>query len=349
MPFSRLAVTEFPRSICIVMLTAIGDAVHVLPVVTAIKRHSPATRITWILQPGPALLVRGHPDVDEIITFQRKRGWRAFLELRHAMCERRFDLVLAMQPYFKAGLITAMLHAPRKLGFDRARSRDATWIFATEHLTPRGERHFQDQNLEFAKALGVPTEPLTWNLGPWPSELAFREQFAGSLTKPAASIVVGTSKPERDWPAERWAEVCDALEEEFGLQPVLVGGGSPRELAAQEIIRTRARKAPLSTLGCSFRELVGILDASAVVLSPDTGPLHMAVALGRPSIALMGYTDPKRTGPYRKCQDLIIDAYSEPNDGAAVSRATRPGKMPSITVNHVVNKLRIWRERYAAR
>jgi heptosyltransferase I len=331
------------------MLTAVGDAVHVLPVVTAIKRRSPTTRITWILQPGPASLVRGHPDVDEVLVFERKRGWRAFAELRRTLRHRHFDVVLAMQQYFKAGLITAMTRAPRKIGFDRARSRDGTWLFANEHLTPRGERHFQDQYLEFAEAIGVDPQPLTWNLGPWASEIEYRDRFVAQLSRPAATIVVATSKPDKDWPADRWADVCDALDEEFGLQPVLVGGLSPRELAAVDEIRSRARRPVLSTLGTTLRELVAILDASAVVLSPDTGPLHIAVALNRPTIALMGYTNPLRVGPYRRFQDLVIDAYGEPGEQYTVSRENRPGRMTRITVQQVIEKLRIWRERYAPR
>lgn len=341
--------TDFPATICIVMLTAVGDAVHVLPVVTAIKRRSPATRITWILQPGPARLVRGHPDVDEILVFERKRGWRAFADVRRTLKDRRFDLVLAMQQYFKAGLITAMTNAPRKLGFDRGRSRDGTWVFANEHLPPRGERHFQDQYLEFAEAIGVDPHPLTWNLGPWPEELGFREQFAAQLTRPAASVVVATSKPEKDWPAERWADVCNALDEEFGMQAVLVGGRAPVELAAEDVIRSRTRTPPISTLGVPLRELVSILDASAVVLSPDTGPLHMAVALNRPTIALMGYSNPMRVGPYQRFPDLMIDAYGNPGEQYAITRENRVGRMSRISVEQVVAKLRIWRERYAGR
>lgn len=337
---------EFPRSVCIVMLTAVGDAVHVLPVVTAIKRHAPGTTITWILQPGPATLVRGHPDVDEVLVFERKLGWKAYAKLRAQLKGRRFDVALAMQPYFKAGLITAMVDAPRKIGFDRPRSRDLTWIFANERLEARGERHFQDQYLEFAEALGVNPQPLTWNLGPWPAEQPLRDSFTAKLTRPAASIVIATSKPEKDWPAERWAEVCDALDEEFGLAPVLVGGKSPRERAAEKTILARTKCTPLSTLGAPLRELVSILDASALVLSPDTGPLHMAVALNRPTIALMGYTNPKRVGPYRRFQDLVIDVYGEPGEEYEVSRVNRPGRVRRITVEQVVEKVRVWKERY---
>jgi heptosyltransferase I len=160
------------------------------------------------------------------------------------------------------------------------------------------------------------------------------------------SIVVATSKPEKDWSPERWAEVVDALYEDFGLQPVLVGGTSARELAARDVIMKRARNIALSTLGASLRELVAILDGSALVLSPDTGPLHMSVALGTPVISLVGYTNPKRVGPYRRFHDLIIDAYGDPGEDYPVSMETRPGRMSRITVADVIAKIRIWQTHY---
>ena len=336
-----------PDRICIVMLTAVGDAVHVLPVVTALKRENPGARITWVLQPGPASLVRGHPDVAEIVVFERKRGLRGFLDVRKELRRRRFDITLAMQSYFKAGLITAFTRAPIKLGFDRERARDLTWVFTNAHLEPRGERHFQDQYLEFAEALGAEPEPLEWKLGPWEEERAWRDAFADRFDRPLATIVVATSKPEKDWPAERWAEVCDALWEDYGVQPVLAGGRSERELRAEAVIEERTRCTPVSTLGCPFRELVSVLDASALVLSPDTGPLHMSVAIGTPTISLLGYTNPKRVGPYRRFHDLMIDAYGDPEEDYPVSREYRPGRMERITVEDVLEKVALWEERYA--
>lgn len=333
--------------ICIVMLTAVGDAVHVLPVVTAIKRQHPRAHITWVLQPGPATLVRGHPDVDEILLFERRKGWRAFRDLRRILTARRFDLVLAMQSYLKAGVITWFTRAPVKLGFDPARARDGSWLFTNAALEPRGERHFQDQYLEFAEAIGVEVEPLHWNLGPWPAERAWRDVYAARFDRPTAALVIATSKPEKDWRPERWAEVCDALHEEFRMTPVLVGGRSPRELEAEAVIMARVRHPPVSTLGASLRELVSIMDVSALVISPDTGPLHMAVALGRPTISLMGYTNPRRVGPYRRYHDLMVDAYGDEGEDYPITRTNRPGRMERITAETVVEKIRLWRERYA--
>ena len=338
---------EVPRRICIVMMSAVGDAVHVLPVINALKRANPATHITWVLQPGPASLVRGHPSVDDIILFDRTLGLGAFTSVRRALAARQFDLVIDLQVYFKAGIVTALASAPVKLGFDRARARDLNWLFTNRKIPARPIQHVQDQYLEFLDTLGVSSELVEWNLGPFPEEKAWRDTFAASLDRPAAAIVVATSKPEKDWIPERWAEVCDQLYHTYGLQPVLVGGRSERELAAERVIMERATFKPISKLGSGLRPLVSIFDAAALVLTPDTGPLHMAVALDRPVISLLGYTNPKRTGPYRKFHDLIIDRYGDPGEDYPPSMENRRGRMESITVSDVIEKIEVWRAHYS--
>ena len=122
---------------------------------------------------------------------------------------------------------------------------------------------------------------------------------------------------------------------------------SERELAAEQRVMELARNKPRSELGSGLRKLVSILDASALVLSPDTGPLHMTVALDRPVISLMGYTNPKRTGPYRRFHDLIVDAYGDPGEDYPISMENRPGRMKRIETRHVLEKVEVWRQRYA--
>jgi len=97
--------------ICIVMMSAVGDAVHVLPVINALKRARPGCHITWVLQPGPATLVRGHPGVDDIVLFDRSKGMQAFLDIRRELTARRFDVVINLQVYFKAGVVTSFTRA----------------------------------------------------------------------------------------------------------------------------------------------------------------------------------------------------------------------------------------------
>ncbi|MEO8881317.1 MAG: glycosyltransferase family 9 protein [Gemmatimonadaceae bacterium] len=337
------------RRICIVMMSAIGDAVHVLPVVTALKRHEPRSTITWILQPGPASLVRGHPDVDDILVFDKSRGWLGMLDLRRRLRALAFDLVIDLQVYIKAGLVTSFLRAPVKLGFDKARARDLNWLFTTERIPPHAPQHVQDQYLEFLFALGVPAEPIEWKLGPWPQEMEHAEALRASLPRPIATLVIGATHPEKEWIAVRWAEVANALRSDFGLEPSLAGGRSSRELAMASQISALMRVPPHDTLGVPLRDLVAIIDASELVISLDTAPLHMSVALERPVISLMGYNNPKRVGPYRRYHDLIVDAYGDPGDDYPISYAHRLGRMPRITVRDVLDKVERWRSTYRDR
>jgi heptosyltransferase I len=345
---SALGNIAFDR-IAIVMMSAVGDAVHVLPVVCALKRRYAASHITWILQPGPASLVRGHDAVDDIIIFDRARGVRAFLAVRRELAARQFDLVLNLQVYFKAGLVTSFTHAPVKLGFDRARARDFNWLFTTHRIPARAIQHVQDQYFEFLHTLGVDPHPIEWRLGPWPEEREWQRTFLSEFDRPIVPIVVATSKPEKDWLPERWAAVCDALREDFGLTPLLVGGRTMREEHAEKIIRGTARTAPRSALGSGLRRLVSILDGAALVLSPDTGPLHMSVALDRPVVSLIGYSNPRRVGPYRRFRDLVIDAYGDPGEDYPATMESRPGRMARISVRDVLDKVQLWRSHYASR
>ena len=330
--------------IAIVMMSAIGDAVHTLPVVNSLRAAAPDCRLTWVIQPGPHALVAGHPAVDEFILFDRKRGWRAYRDVARATAGERFDLVIALQVYFKAGLATQILRSPRKLGFDRARARDANWLFTNERIAARGQRHVQDQYFEFLEHLGVPPL-LEWRLGPTAEE---RARYANALPpdpRPTVAFVVGTSKPAKEWPAERYAALADRLAAR-GVRTVLVGGRSPRELAAAQAIRGAARNPPLDLLEWDLRKLVYLLDRVDALVSPDTGPLHMGVALGTPTVALMGYTNPKRVGPYRRFHDLMIDAYGDPGEDYPVSAAYRPGRMERITAEEVAAKVALALDRY---
>ena len=335
--------------VCIVMMSAVGDSVHVLPVINAIKREHPSSRITWVLQPGPASLVRGHPAVDDIIIFDRTRGLGAFADVRRELSRRQFDLLIDLQVYLKAGIVTALSRAPVRLGFDRARARDVNWLFTNRRIPASPMKHVQDQYFEFLSEIGISPEPIEWNLGPWADERKWQQSWVASVNRPYAVIVVATSKPDKDWIPEKWAAVCDVLENQYELQPVLVGGDSPREKEAAERISNAACKPPVNALGSGLRKLVSIIDRSSLVLSPDTGPLHISVALDRPAISLIGYSDPRRTGPYRKFRDLIIDAYHDPGENTPVSMETRSNRMGRIQVADVEKRLAVWSERYLAK
>lgn len=335
--------------VCIVMLAAVGDAVHALPVINAIKRAHPSARISWVMQAGALTnLLTGHPAIDEVIPFVRADGWRGFVAVRRLLQQREFDCVLVLQPYLKSGIVASFAKSPVILGFDRARARDLSWLFSNQRLPAHPLQHMQDQYLEFSEWLGIDPLPLEWRIGPWnDAERQWQRDFMAQFDRPIVPIVVATSKPQKDWPAERWAEACDALAADYGLQPVLVGGRSPREVNAERVILSQTRHTPFSALGNGgLRGLAAIIEKSALVISPDTGPLHLSVALGVPVISLLGYTNPKRVGPYGKFADLLIDAYGDVGESYPVSMENRPDRMARITVRQVLEKVARWKAAY---
>ena len=324
------------------MLSAVGDAVHVLPVINALERHDPTVHITWVLQPGAAALVRGHPAVDDLIVLDRRKGRRAFMDARRELAARRFDVTLALQDYFKAGVLTSLTRASVRLGYDRARARDLNWLFTNRQIPASPPAHIQDEYLEFLAPLGVVPEPIEWRLGPWDSEREWQRELIARFDRPIASLVIGSSRSEKDWIADRWVAIANALYADFGLQPVLVGSRSPREVETERTIMAHANPTPVSLLDSGLRRLVSILDASALVISLDTGPLHMAVALQRPVISLIGYSNPLRTGPYRASQELIVSSYGPTTRAGRLITDRHPDRMPRITVGDVLEKVEVW-------
>jgi len=331
-----------PRRVLIVMLSALGDAVHVLPVLNAMKRVWPDTKIDWIIQPVPHKLVSGHPAVDDFYIFHRRRGARAvqsYADLKRQLKGKRWDLLINLQVYFKAGLITAMADADVKLGFDRARARDLNWLFTTHRIPPRSPQHVQDQYFEFIEYLGIDPQPVEWQLDLTESERSAQQQFYAGRGRTCA-IVVGTSRPEKNWLPERYAKVVDALVRDYGLEPILVGGPSPVERQLAAAISAACETEPVNALGDDVRRLVWLLDGADLVISPDTGPLHIARALDRPAVGLYGFTNPKRYGPYRKYEELVVDGYARyPGEEYPLSHQHRPEGMGRITVEMVLEKV----------
>jgi heptosyltransferase I len=331
--------------VAVVMISTVGNAVHTLPVVNSIKAHRPDSRITWIMQPGSAALVQGHPAVDEVVVFDRKRGVAGFAELRRSLAGHRFDVALNLQAYFKSGVATAFTGAPIRVGYDKARARDLTWLFSTDRLPARPRGHVQDEFLEFLEFLGVPIR-LEWGLEPTQEEGVRYAPLLPDASGPTVAMVIGTTKAEKEWPAERYAALADRIGAELGGRTVLVGARSPREEEAAAAIRASASHKPLDLREWDLRRLAYLLSRADVVVSPDTGPLHMAVALGTPTVALMGHTNPKRYGPYRQYGDLLVDAFGEPGEDYPVDAPNRAGRMERITVDQVMEKVDVALRRY---
>ncbi|MEE9286490.1 MAG: glycosyltransferase family 9 protein [Gammaproteobacteria bacterium] len=338
------------HNVAIIMMSALGDAVHVLPVVTALKRAAPDMSITWVIQRAGYQLACNHPAVDEFILFRRSRGVRIiseFLKTSRALRKRDFDLIIALQVYFKAGILTAAARSPVKLGFDRPRARDFNWLITTHRIPARMPQHVQDQYFEFLAYLNVDPKPVEWGIVITQEEREAQRRFFARLDRPVCAVVVATSQPEKNWSTARYARLLEIIEGDFGYQTMLIGGISPLETAAADEIMHLTSAKPLNMLCDPLREMLYLIDGSDAVVSPDTGPLHIARALEVPVIGLYGYTNPKRTGPYRKYQDLIVDGYARfPGEDYPVSIKHRLDGMERITVEGVAEKFELANKKY---
>ena len=326
---------------CIVLLTGIGDVVHALPIANALKRSGMATHITWVTEPAPSFVLRPHPAIDDVIVYNKKLGARGVRELHRALRDQQFDVTLNLHIYFKGIWGTLFSRSPRRIGFDRGRSRDGVWLAANELIPARPRAHTQDQFLEFLDYLKVPRDPIEWNITFTPEERAAQTIFFEQLdARRKVTIVPASSSEVKDWIPARYARVIDALQTDFGARVVLAGGPSAREWRIVSEIVDATASAPAVALCRPVRRLMWIVAGSDLVIAPDTGPLHIARALEVPVIGLYGHTNPWRMGPYRKYEDLWVDRYTEPGTPPDPSnREPKSGRMELITVEDVLERV----------
>jgi heptosyltransferase I len=289
--------SRFER-ILIIKPSAIGDVVHTLPILNLLRRRWPAARISWLVTPACAGILEGHPQLDDVILFERKRWatwWRhpsRWLELRRFTRELRakqFDLVLDLQGLFRSGWLARKTRAPVRIGFSNA--RELAWAFYT-HRVPVDtlEQHAIDRYLKLARFIGC-DGPVKYV---FPHTETDRAEIR-SLAPPAYAVLApGTNWPTKRWPIERFAMLPAALKQRFGLESVVIGGPSETGLASQIPGATNLAGKT------SLRRLCALIERAAVVVSNDSGPMHIAAALDRPLVALFGPTNPMRTGPHNR-------------------------------------------------
>jgi heptosyltransferase I len=291
----------------------------------------------------PSAALRHHPSIDDVVVYQKKRGLRGLADLRRDLAGRRFDLAINLNVYIKSAWPTLLSRAPHRLGFGRDRAMEGTWLAANHHLPPGPRAHTQDLFFEFLQHLGLPKpETPAWRI-PFTDEerRAQAEFFAPLHGRPVVAIVPASANAKKDWFADRYARLVDALEGDFGYRTMLIGGPGAREQALAREITDRAAHKPVWALGDSIRRLMWLIDGVQLMIAPDTGPVHIARALGVPVEGLYGHTNPWRVGPYRAWEELWIDRYTEPGEPPDPSNATpRLGRMELITVDDVLERVR---------
>lgn len=337
------------KKICIIRISALGDTVHALALANGLRKGYPNAHLTWILQPLPYEMVKHQPNIDRFIVFERNNGIHAWKVLQRQLKNDRFDLAVIPQVSFRSSFITALVKADIKLGFDFKRSRELSWVFTNRHISHRDPQHVQDQFFEFLEYLGIDDNEKQWNFAFTGEEMLWRNNFFKEIGRPVISFVIATSHPGKDWYPERYSEVMDYVDRELGFQPMIVGGPSPREHELAKKILDQCQSKPVVALEKPIRKTLLQLSGSAMVVSPDTGPLHAAVALDIPVIGLYGFSDPRRCGPYKKFADLLIDKYNDPGKkDSRIRRRTKKNRMQRITPQEVIEKITIGIQKYVS-
>lgn len=334
----------------IVLLTGIGDVVHGLPIANDLKRAAPERRVLWVAEPAPARVLEHHPAVDEVVVFHKARGARGVAGLAATLRGRRCGVTLNMQRYLKSVFPTLLTGARVRVGLPRSKTRDGVSLFNTHHLSERPWCHTQDLLLGYRAALGLPADgPVEWRITFSPDEAAERARFFATLAgAPVAGLVLGTANPKKDWPAERYPPLARALAAR-GWRVLLIGGPSTRERAVADAVLADPGARAVDGLGGSVRRMMWMVAGVDLLISPDTGPLHLAHALGTPVVGLFGHTNPARVGPWRDFRDLVVDRWTEP--GAAPDPAgyePKLGRMERIAVADVLDKVDRARAVYGA-
>ncbi len=344
-----------PGEVCIVRLSAIGDTCHTVPVVRALQDAWPDTKLTWIIGKMEYGLLEGLDGV-EFVVFDKSRKRNAYLDVRRELAGRRFDLLLHMHASMRANLVSLFVSAKTTLGFDRARGRDYQWLFCRNHLPSTPQQHVMDGLFEFAAAVGVERGEVRWDL---PLRPADREYAARTIGDRDAVLVISPCTGQRfrnfrNWSVDRYAEIADHAAKVFGATIVLTGGPTELERDYGRGIAERTECEVLNLIGqTSLKQLVAVLERASVVLCPDSGPAHMATAVGTPVVGLYATSNRHRTGPYFS-QDLVVDRYPDAvrrELGKTVDeirwgrRVRNPDAMNMITVDDVYPKLRAAFER----
>lgn len=333
-------------NLCVLRLSAIGDCCHALAVIRTLQRHLPGTAISWIIGKTEAGLMRGLDGV-ELLVYDKAGGRRATRELAGALAGREFDVLLNMHASWRANRVSRLVRAQRRIGFDRDRARDLQWLFTDERIAPQHQPHVIDGMFGFAERIGVRARELRWDLPIGDDDHAFA---AGVAPGDAPLVVISPcssmrARNFRNWPAARYAAVARHLADRHGARIALTGGGTDLEREYAAGIAASGPDGTLDLVGrTSLKQLAALIARARLVICPDSGPAHIATAVGTPVVGLYATSNPGRTGPVNSL-DTTINAYPRAlerylhkrEDEVRWGRRVRhPDAMALITVEEVI-------------
>jgi lipopolysaccharide heptosyltransferase I len=316
----------------LVRLSSLGDVIHALPAASALRDTFPEARIDWVIDARWQRLLEGNPDLNEVIAYDRKQAGGLLATIRKLRAAR-YTCAIDFQGLYKSAMLALASGAPRRIGFQSSYAREGlVATLYTERLNPRGP-HKVDHNRTLVERAGA-------QLGPPRFPLAIRPEDEDLVTRELKNHGVsdfyvlnpGGGWLSKCWPAERYGELHRKLAERHGWCGV-VSFGPGEDRLSSDLIRAAGNPAPLS-IPLALGPLMALLRRAKFMVSADTGPLHLAAALGTPVVGLFGPTDPARNGPFSP-NDISVRnprcSITTYRRGASYSAA-----MLSITVDQVV-------------
>ena len=278
------------RRIAIIKPSALGDIVHTLPVLSALRTRFPTAHITWIVNSSYESLLTGHPDLTDTLPFDRGslRGVRGaistFFSFTAELRRRRFDLVIDMQGLLRSGIMAWLSGSSYRVGFANARE-GSRYAYTHKIKSPALDAgHAVDRMWSVAEAFGVGHLPKVFRVPLQPAEVEAAKLTLASLPRPIIAVAVGAKWVTKRWPAAHFAETLNRAHSHFGGSAVFVGTGEDTP-ASQEVAK-QLRGPSLDLTGkTSLPRLTAVLSQADVMLANDTGPLHLAAALGRPCVS----------------------------------------------------------------
>lgn len=294
-------------SILIILMGSLGDVARGLCLVSHIKAHLPESRITWLVEPKCADLVGLHPQIDHVIEFKRKRSMAAMWDLYQKLQKEHFDITLDLQRHLKSGFFSLLSGAKRRIGFHRKNAKELNWLFNNESIPYYHENLPKlDHYLKFTEHLGLP-EPDSLDFGLNSLEI-------NRLVPPAVveiqnsflAVVMGSSWESKDWSFEGHCNLVQHVIKSQNRHVVLLGG-SDQWTVAEKLIEKADSPNIINLTGNSLIEMTAVLKAAAAAVGPDSGPGHLAAAVGTPYVTLFGPTPASRHVPYG-CEHLIVQS-----------------------------------------
>ncbi|RJQ76877.1 MAG: glycosyltransferase family 9 protein [Desulfobacteraceae bacterium] len=317
--------------VLIVKLGALGDVINTLPLVIALKEQLGA-RIYWLVAPLSYPLLAEHEAVDQTILFDQSKGVASISALLRQIRCHHFDLVLDLQRILKSGLLCIAARGERKIAFDKRRCKELSWLFPFERIPASDPHaHMIHQYLEFACYLGIRQAPIEWRI-------RVGGHLPDGMFPQFVILNIGATKPANRWTADGFSVLARMVQQQHHLPCVLTGGREDAAMA--ERIQSLAGENVCNMVGkTSLAELIDLIDAAHAVVTCDTGPMHLAVALGKKVIALFGPSDHRRTGPFHgkvmraevDCAPCRRKSCSNP----ACMTAIRPEDVFSVLSNHL--------------